>query len=50
MHFEQNRNYQFNECPKCNAKTKKKRIHFEDILNEETQRLVKIKKSKKESY
>lgn len=35
MHFEQERQYQYNRCPKCQEKTKNKRIHFEDILKEE---------------
>lgn len=34
MHFEENRQYQFNECPNCREKTKNKRIHFEDILKD----------------
>lgn len=35
MHFEQDRNYQFHECKRCHERTKNKRIHFEDFLNEE---------------
>ena len=44
MHFEQDRNCQFNECSKCHERTKQKRIHFEDVLKEETRKLAKIKK------
>lgn len=39
MHFEQGKRYQFSECPKCHEKTKKKRIHFEDILQDEIKKL-----------
>ena len=35
MHFERDKRYQYNECPKCYDRTKNKRIHFEDVLNEE---------------
>lgn len=35
MHFEQDRQYQFNRCPNCQERTKNKRIHFEDVLKEE---------------
>ena len=39
MHFEQDKNYQYKECPKCHTKTKNKRIHFEDVLKEELQKI-----------
>lgn len=39
MHFERNKRYQYNECPKCYDRTKNKRIHFEDVLNEEIKNL-----------
>jgi hypothetical protein len=35
MHFESEKQYQFNECPKCYKKTKNKRIHFYDVVKEE---------------
>lgn len=35
LHFDSNRNYQFNECNKCHYQSKSKRIHFEDVLQEE---------------
>lgn len=35
MHFEQGRQYQYNECSNCYERTKNKRIHFEEILKEE---------------
>lgn len=38
-HFEKGRQWQYNECPKCYDKTKNKRIHFEDILNEKIREL-----------
>lgn len=44
MHFEYGKQYQYNECPKCHDKTKNKRIHFADILQEE---IDKVNKSKK---
>ena len=34
MHFEKDKRYQFNECSICHEKTKNKRIHFEDIVEE----------------
>lgn len=36
MHFEEDKQYQFNECPRCLKRTKNKRIHFDDVLKEET--------------
>ena len=41
MHFEQGKRYQFNECSKCHERTKKKRIHFEDVLQDEINKLNK---------
>ena len=35
MHFEPEKQYQFNECPKCYKKTKNKRIHFDDVVKED---------------
>lgn len=35
MHFDKERNYQFYRCSNCQEKTKKKRIHFDDVLKEE---------------
>lgn len=32
MHFEQGKNSQFKECPKCHDKTRPKKIRFEDVL------------------
>ena len=32
LHFESGREYQFNSCPCCHEHTKKKRLHYEDIL------------------
>ena len=32
LHFESGREYQFNSCPCCREHTKKKRLHYEDIL------------------
>ena len=31
IHFEKDRSYAYHKCNKCNTKTHKKRIHFEDI-------------------
>lgn len=33
MHFENGKSYQYNECRKCNMRTKNKRIHFENDKN-----------------
>ena len=41
MHFEQDKRYQYNECPNCHERTKKKRIHFEDVLQKEINKLSK---------
>jgi hypothetical protein len=47
MHFEQDRNYRYNECPKCHDQTRGKRIHFEDVLREEVNKIIdKGKKNK----
>lgn len=35
LHFESNKQYQFNRCPKCNERTKSKRIHFDELDNNE---------------
>lgn len=32
LHFEPGREYQFNSCPCCRERTKKKRLHYEDIV------------------
>lgn len=32
LHFEQEREYQYNLCPNCRKRTKKKRLHYDDIL------------------
>lgn len=32
LHFESGREYQFNTCTRCRDNTKKKRIHYDDIL------------------
>ena len=42
MHFESSKQYQFHECSKCYERTKNKRIHFDDV-SEENQKLIKIK-------
>jgi len=39
MHFESGRKYQFHECPKCLDRTKNKRIHFDDVLKEEVNKI-----------
>lgn len=31
LHFDTERNYQFNRCPYCQERTKSKRIHFDTI-------------------
>ena len=41
MHFEQGRQYQYNQCKKCYEKTKNKRIHFDDVLNETLKNISK---------
>lgn len=41
LHFEQGRQYQYNRCPNCQERTKNKRIHFEDILREEVEKINK---------
>lgn len=35
MHFEEDKKYQFNECPRCLKRTKNKRIHFDDVVKED---------------
>jgi len=40
MHFEQDRNYRYNECSKCHDQTRGKRIHFEDVLREEVNKIT----------
>lgn len=42
MHFESGKKYQYHECSKCHEQTKHKRLHFEDIFQNE---LKKIKTS-----
>ena len=42
LHFEQDRQYQYNECPHCYKRTKNKRIHFDDVVKEEVLNLNKI--------
>lgn len=32
LHFETEREYQYNLCPNCRERTKKKRLHYDDIL------------------
>lgn len=39
MHFEQGKQFQYSKCSNCCERTKNKRIHFEDILKEETNKL-----------
>ena len=39
MHFETDKQYQFNECPHCYKRTKNKRIHFDDVLKEEHEKV-----------
>ena len=39
MHFEPDKQYQFNECPRCYKKTKNKRIHFDDVVKEEHEKM-----------
>jgi hypothetical protein len=39
MHFESGKQYAYSECPKCYEKSKNKRIHFEDVLKEEMNKL-----------
>lgn len=34
MHFEIGKSYAFHECSKCHAKTHQKRIHFEEVKDE----------------
>jgi len=31
LHFEKDRDYQYNECSKCCERTKKKRIHYDEF-------------------
>lgn len=42
MHFESGKQYQFHECSKCFERTKNKRIHFEDVLKDEIDKLKKM--------
>ena len=36
LHFEPNREYQFNLCVYCRKRSKMKRIHFDDLLSTNT--------------
>lgn len=42
MHFEQTKKFQFEECSKCNNKTNRKRISFEDILEEKLNEIKEV--------
>ena len=44
LHFEQGREYQFNVCSHCRERTKKKRLHYDDILKDDEQNKMKEKK------
>ena len=44
LHFEPDKQYQYNECPHCYNRTKNKRIHFDDVVREEASE-VNIKNS-----
>lgn len=46
MHFEKDKNYAFHECPGCYVRTHKKRIHFEDVQNENKLNIKKQGKKK----
>lgn len=39
MHFESGKRYQYFKCSKCPEQTKSKRIHFEDIFQNEIKKL-----------
>ena len=39
LHFELEREYQYNICPFCRERTKKKRLHYEDIPNTEQNKM-----------
>ena len=39
LHFEQDKQYQYNECPHCYKRTKNKRIRFDDVVKEETSKV-----------
>ncbi len=34
MHFENGKNFAYHECSKCRTKTHQKRIHFEEVKDE----------------
>lgn len=40
LHFELDREYQFNTCTKCRDSTKKKRIHYEDIVKTNNEQYI----------
>ena len=42
MHFENGINFAFHECPKCHTKTHRKRIHFDEVENENTSNTKRI--------
>lgn len=39
MHFEQGKNFQFKECPKCHDKTRPRGIRFEDVLEDKQNKI-----------
>ena len=44
LHFESEREYQYNICPFCRERTKKKRLHYEDIPNTEQNKMTRSAK------
>lgn len=36
MHFEDGRQYQYHKCTYCQERTKSKRIHFDDVIKEDS--------------
>lgn len=50
LHFEQDKQYQYNECPHCYKRTKNKRIHFDDVVKEETCKVNYKKVETKRNY
>ena len=42
MHFENGKNFAFHECSKCHTKTHRKRIHFEELKDENTSNTKRV--------
>lgn len=50
LHFEIGKQYQYNECPNCYNRTKNKRIHFDDVINEQSKEVNKKHANTNQKY